>query len=142
MGICEDVGICENCARTFRYRLIHNGFNDTCYAYCDTCGATSLLDVIGAPKDFLSTSYEAIAESAEAFVAPCECGGKFRRGAGPRCPHCKQPLSAKHAAKWIEGNAAGTKMGWRWQRDWTDLYCIIVEDKVVRNNWSASAENR
>jgi hypothetical protein len=28
---------------TFSYQLIHNGFSDTAFAYCDRCGRTALL---------------------------------------------------------------------------------------------------
>lgn len=37
------VGECERCRSTFAYDLIHNGFADTAYAYCDRCGMTALL---------------------------------------------------------------------------------------------------
>jgi hypothetical protein len=39
------------------------------------------------------------------------------------------------AAEWLERNAPGTAMGWRWQRSWRGLYCIIIEDRVVHDNW-------
>lgn len=39
------------------------------------------------------------------------------------------------AATWIEADAPGAKRGWRWQRSWRGLYCIIIEDRVVFDNW-------
>jgi len=39
----SNVGACESCGHQFRYDLIHNGFNDSAYGYCDLCGCTLLL---------------------------------------------------------------------------------------------------
>ena len=39
------LAICEYCESEFRFILIHNGFNDTAYFYCDSCGTTALLDI-------------------------------------------------------------------------------------------------
>jgi hypothetical protein len=44
MARTHDIGDCEHCKKKFGYYLIHNGFNDSAYAYCDTCGSTALLD--------------------------------------------------------------------------------------------------
>ena len=138
----KDFGHCETCHQRFGYYLIHNGFNDSAYAYCDRCGETSILDYYFGnapiPSGVHLKPHEVIDESIEPFLASCSCGGKFRKTAVPRCPHCSSPLSAIEAAKYIEANAPGAKGGWRWQRTWTDLYCIVIEDKVVHNNWLAS----
>src|ERR1035438_399911 len=67
--------------------------------------------------------------------APCECGGGVRRGAAPRCPHCHLPLSADLATPYIEMNAPGTKKGSRWQKNWSGIYCIVIEDKRINNNF-------
>jgi hypothetical protein len=64
----------------------------------------------------------------EPFLLSCSCGGRFRKGASPRCPQCKMPLSAECAAARIEQNAPGTANGWRWQKSWGGLYCIAIED--------------
>ena len=133
----HDIGDCEHCKKQFGYYLIHNGFNDSAYAYCDTCGMTELLDGWKGPKtgEFQMLLHQNITQEVEPFLAPCQCGGFFRAGASPRCPHCRQPLSADRAADYIERQAKGTKKGWRWQRGWTSLYCIIIEDKVVHDVW-------
>jgi len=44
-------------------------------------------------------------------------------------------LSAAAAATWIERDATGTDAGWKWQRNWSDLYAIVVEDRVMHNPW-------
>ena len=31
-------GDCEHCCRTYHYMLLHAGFGDFSYAYCDACG--------------------------------------------------------------------------------------------------------
>jgi len=39
------LAICEYCKNEFRFLLIHSGFNNTAYFYCDSCGTTALLDI-------------------------------------------------------------------------------------------------
>jgi hypothetical protein len=131
----HEVGNCEHCTKSFGYYLIHNGFNDSSYGYCDQCGMTALLDGWKAPKNVHLKLHQSITPEVEPSLVACKCGGTFRAGAGPRCPHCSEPLSAIRAADYIEPQAEGTKRGWRWQRSWTDLYCIIIEDKVVNDVW-------
>lgn len=63
----------------------------------------------------------------EPFLTPCFCGGHFRKGATPRCPDCGMTLSAESATNYIEKNAPGTAKGWRWQRNWSGIYCIAIE---------------
>jgi hypothetical protein len=57
------------------------------------------------------------------------------KGAAPRCPHCHDTLSAEFATSYIEANAPGAKKGWRWQRNWSEMYCIVIEDKRVMDNF-------
>ena len=40
----DGTGTCESCGHSFDYMLIHNGFNDSAFAYCDSCGMTALFD--------------------------------------------------------------------------------------------------
>jgi hypothetical protein len=131
----HDIGDCEHCKKQFGYYLIHNGFNDSSYGYCDTCGMTALLDGWKAPKHVRLTLHQSITPEVEPSLAQCTCGGTFRAGGSPRCPHCNEPLSAIRAAEYIESQVDGTKKGWRWQRSWTSLYCIIIEDNVAHDVW-------
>jgi hypothetical protein len=39
------------------------------------------------------------------------------------------------ATGYIETNAPGTKKGWRWQQNWRETYCIVIEDRVVNDNF-------
>lgn len=71
----------------------------------------------------------------EPYLKPCDCGGRFKRGSLPRCPHCKTALSAELATGFIEQNAPGTKKGWRWQRNWSDIYCIVIENNSIHDNF-------
>ena len=130
-------GNCSNCHEEFEYTLIHNGFNDSSYAYCDTCGTTAVLSgwYNGIPKGVNETFQGAINHDTEPFLESCECGGTFRCDAAPRCPHCNIEINATDAAEFIERNAPGTQQGWRWQKSWTGLYCIVVDGKCVRDNW-------
>lgn len=124
-------GDCEHCLRTFRYTLLHAGFGDFSYAYCDACG---MLATFSYSSSFLvklppsSETHQVIDSAWEPFIEPCACGGAFRSGAAPRCVHCTAPLSPQHAAAHIERNAIGAGRGWHWQGNWTDTYCIALED--------------
>ena len=132
-----DLAACEHCSRQFSYKLIHNGFNDSAYAYCDTCGCTAMLSAWAPhPDDATVEFHRAITRDLEPFLEACQCGGRFSAGASPRCPHCLQPLSASSLAATIEGNAPGTAKGWKWQETWSGLYCIIVAGKVREDPWS------
>jgi hypothetical protein len=136
-----DPGKCEHCAKLFGYYLIHNGFNESCYAYCDTCGVLQLLNGYSLThpnklSELLAKrpGRQAIYPDMEEQLRACACGGHFRRDASPRCPHCKEPLSAELAAKYIEANAPGAKGGrWRWQRNWVGMYCIVVENRLIKD---------
>ena len=63
------------------------------------------------------------------LLKPCSCGGTFDGSAPARCPACRQPLSAKVAARWLEQ----PNHGWQWQRSWSGLYGLILEDRFVEN---------
>jgi hypothetical protein len=130
-------GDCEHCWRTYRYTLWQAGFGDFSYAYCDSCGmlatfAYSNKNVLNLPP--LSARHQVIDAEWEPFAGPCACGGHFRTGASPRCPYCHLPLSAEYAASHIERNSVGAAKGWRWQRSWSDLYCMAIEDPADPGN--------
>lgn len=125
-------GVCDHCGKTFAYHLVHNGFNESCYAYCSSCGMTAVIDTGYEDRKGLPR-HRAITEGAEDLLSPCSCGGTFRPGASPRCPHCQQTLSAEKAAEWIEEDAPGAVKGWRWQRNWDGLYAIVIDRRSVRN---------
>jgi hypothetical protein len=133
-GQCK-VGSCEHCEAKFDYELIHNGFNESTYAYCDSCGTTALLSGWEIPENIKIGLHKVITSENENDLKPCECGGKFAANAAPRCPSCVEVLSAEKAAKYIESQAKGTKQGWLWQRNWVGTYCIIIKNKVVRDIW-------
>ena len=134
----EDVGTCGSCNQTFAYRLIHNGFNGTAFAYFDHCGSTALLDewYKGVPRSAKLKVHGPVNPEAEALLKPCPCGGRFLASASPRCPHCSAELLAEEARSYIEANAPGTQAGWRWQGSWDGTYCIIVEDQLFQDNWA------
>ncbi len=134
-GFREDgQGICDACGLSFPYMLIHNGFNDSAFAYCDSCGRATLLDLWTAPSG-LAVSHGSIPSEVEPYVGPCPCGGRFRGSASPRCPSCRHPLNAEAATSFIEANAPGSKKGWRWQRSWQGLYCVVVAPGPIAQAW-------
>jgi hypothetical protein len=127
--------MCDRCSHEFAYKLVHNGFNDSAYAYCDRCGCTALLGWYTHPEGLGFRPFQRIDASIEPFLKPCSCGGRFTAEASPRCPACGHGLSAEKAAPWIEANAKGTAKGWRWQCNWHDLYCIVIEGRSVSDPW-------
>jgi|SRR5580704_17140622 hypothetical protein len=135
----SNTGTCKNCQREFSYSLIHSGFSDYAYAYCGTCGQTASMNGWSKawPKH-LPFNYGSIQKELEPYLDACECGGRFKADASPRCPHCLQTLSAEAATAYIERNAPGTAKGWRWQRNWNGLYAIVIEKRSVREPWKAS----
>jgi hypothetical protein len=128
-----EMGGCEHCQHAFLYYLIHSGFNNCWYAYCDRCGMTAILDFWDRrrPKLVDCPEHQAICAAMEPYLAPCACGVAFRRDASPRCPSCNEALSAGAAASYIEHG----RTDWRWQRSWTALYCIVIGEKVVHDNF-------
>jgi hypothetical protein len=133
------IGTCKHCGLIFEVKLIHNGFNYSSYAYCDTCGITALLS--GWAKrwpqgvEFIQAE---IPVEMEAHLAPCTCGGKFTKGNAPRCRNCRQPIDAKDAAVYLEERSPGTKSDRWWQCNWHGLYCVIIEDRKVEDNFRES----
>ena len=133
----QTTGQCDKCSQPFGYYLIHNGFNVSSYAYCDSCCYLALLDLYGVPQHIPKLDFGAITPDVEPYLLPCPSRGYFKAGASARCPHCDQPLGAVRAADYIEANARGTASGWRWQRSWTGLYCLIIEERVAHNPWKS-----
>lgn len=136
----KNKGTCETCGKAFEYALLHNGFNDSAYAYCDQCGKLTILDGWKVPKGIDLKIHQMITADIEPYLSRCSCGGRFMVGATPRCPHCKKALSAETATKWIEANAPGTAKGWRWQRSWSGLYAISIDGSYVKDNWKMTTQ--
>lgn len=135
MGRANSAGICDSCSGKFGFYLVHSGFSDCAYAYCRECGSTTTLDAYAAPAGVDVPIGKPLPPSSERSLKPCVCGGRFSGSASPRCPHCRKVLSAEKAASWIEESAEGTKQGWRWERSWQGLYCIVIDDQALSNNW-------
>src|SRR5271165_3999053 len=137
-------GKCEHCNHTFGYYMIHCGFGDCSYSYCSSCGSTSLLMYWSWERSPATpkmpegcTPQQEICSEWEPYIESCRCGGSFRKGASPRCPHCGEALSAVIATGYIEKNAVGTAKGWRWQKNWHDTYCMVIENRIVVDNYKA-----
>ena len=133
----DNVGRCANCAATFKYSLIHNGFNESAYAYCDDCGTTAVLSgwSPNIPPEAGLRVHGRITAGVEPFLASCPCGGRFRASAVPRCPACREPLDPVACTAFIEADAPGTAKGWRWQRSWDGLYSIVINGRQVSDPW-------
>jgi hypothetical protein len=132
-----ETGGCDACGSKFHYQLVHNGFNDSAFAYCDACGSSTLLSgwYERIPTGAKLKVHGPVNPEAEALLEPCVCGGTFRAKASPRCPHCRAELSAEVARGFIEANAPGTAKGWKWQGSWQGMYSIQIEGLNVKDNW-------
>ena len=128
--------MCGECGFRFQYDLYHNGFGDSAYGYCDSCGSTVVLN--GWSEVAKQISFK-IHQSIENRIVPllkeCPCGGRFSNTSKPRCPSCHTELSAESATGYLERNAPGTAGGWRWQRSWDGIYCIAIEGRVFTDWW-------
>jgi len=131
-------GVCDKCDADFDYILVHNGFNDSAYAYCRECGCVAILNgYCDQIPDFIDLAiHQPIHSAIEPYLETCQCGGRFRSNATPCCPACKERLSPNAARAYIELNAIGTENGFRWQNNWDGLYCMIVNNSVVYDNWN------
>ena len=123
-------GCCEHCRREFLFEIIHNGHNGSAYAYCEDCGTTALLDTRHQERPGVPRHRKITAEG-EPLLSACPCGGRFSAHAAPRCPNCRQPLDAVQAAQYVEAAIRPVAAGWKWQRNWSGLYCMIIEKRVV-----------
>ncbi|MHA1211129.1 MAG: hypothetical protein ACTSSH_01595, partial [Candidatus Heimdallarchaeota archaeon] len=119
-------GTCEHCGLDFDYYLVHSGFNNSGYSYCNTCGKTAILDLTYSKRGIAGFSQRRIQKIAEQLIDDCECGGKFQFEAKPRCPHCLEELSAVEATKYLDKKTADSKVKWRWQQNWSGIYCILI----------------
>ncbi len=134
----ENVGVCEACGVQFGYDIFHNGFGDSAYAYCNSCGCTVILSgwseaVRRLPVPF--RVHQPLESSLVPLLKACPCGGRFSNSASPRCPSCHRELSAEIATDYIERNAPGTTGGWRWQQSWSGVYCIVINGQSVEDWW-------
>ena len=131
-------GSCNNCSAEFPYALIHNGFNDSAYAYCDTCGIVGFMSAWRSdiPQSANFRAHGPVSAQTESLLASCSCGGRFSITASPRCPLCHTELDAQAVALWIESQAAGAAKGWRWQRSWQGLYAVIINDHSAKLEWA------
>jgi len=136
-------GWCENCGSKFQYRLLHNGFGITAYAYCDKCSFTVVMSEWSeAAKRVPFRVHQRISPDVEHLLKPCPCGGAFRASADPKCPTCARPLSAVKATAYIEKNAPGTVKGWRWDQSWSGVYSIALNENIVEDWWDQDAVDR
>ena len=133
-------GFVPHCGGAFRYRLIHNGFNDSAYAYCNRCSFTVLLSGWNHAAQRIGLRiHQRITPHVEALLKPCPCGDAFLSSAEPKCPHCARSLSAAKATTYIERDAPGTAKGWRWQQSWSGIYSVVLNDNHVQDWWDEQA---
>ena len=135
----DGTGNCQDCSGKFSYYLVHNGFNDSAYAYCSACGRTAILSAYTVPRGAPFEAFGKIGSGTEPFLKRCTCGGRFTTDATPRCPACRRSLSPIDARSWIEANAPGRRRGWRWQLSWDGPYCIVIDWQIEDDPWIVGA---
>ena len=128
---------CASCREMFSFELIHNGLNDTCYAYCGTCGTCALFDYPYQKPECQPHWQNALPASSEllAFAKRCDCGGIFDANAIPRCPHCFAALSATELTPAIETASFGTSVDWGCQGSWDGPYSFVTNGRLTENPW-------
>jgi hypothetical protein len=138
MPLVGSVGTCEECHKMFEFTLFHSGVTNSCYAYCEGCGTTAVLDISDGrfPIELVKFSaYKVIARELERYLKPCACGARFIAGAAPQCPHCRQALSPTKAAQYLERSLGKGSPNWKWQMSWSGNYYIVIEGREIRNNF-------
>jgi putative hemolysin len=132
-------GQCDSCGVAFDWYPIHNGFDNSFYAYCSGCGTTAILDFYGTPL----TQHPAVAklptgeipQEIEYLLQSCSCGSRFQAGAKPRCPRCAHELLPRAGANGGSSSVAPQRRNAGWPLTWNpaQIYCIFINDKVVNN---------
>lgn len=131
-----DIGSCENCNQRFSYALIHNGFNDSAYAYCDTCGcvASSLLGR-EPPTASRFASTARLPRTSSGTLIDVAAGVSFelkhRRDARIADTHSRlmsPPDILRRMRQGPRKDGAGNV-------NWQGLYCIIVEGRSIKAPW-------
>jgi hypothetical protein len=114
----DAIGTCETCRQTFSYRLIHNGFNDSAFAYCDRCGYTPVLSGYyqGIPGTAKLALHEPVNAEAECLLTPCSCGGSFRATAISRKSDERSNVQCGTASKGTTYRAASNSCLTAWRR--------------------------
>src|SRR5215469_13380532 len=129
--------VCEHCQSRFEYWLCHCGMVESMYAYCDSCGKTAVLSEWDKrmPRLRDCPGQQEICAAMESYLLLCdvEVVSKKERLLDLHI------LSAELATSYIEANAPGSEKGWRWQRSWIGMYCIVIEDKRVMDNFRPTA---
>ena len=82
---------CKKCKRVIRYYL-YSGMGDVApHFYCDSCSNVFFRE---SDNHLLHTQgpTESLLNQLAASLPECPCGGRFRPGMNPKCPHCKFEL--------------------------------------------------
>jgi len=141
--MAEPARQCDHCGGTFQYQITHNGFNDSAYAYCDSCSLTVLLSGwTQTAKRVALRIHQRITPDLIMLLKPCRCGGAFRSSADPKCPTCATGLSPVTVTSYVERNARGTERGWHWQQSWSGIYSIVLNEIFVEDWWDQEAVDR
>lgn len=77
----------------------HAGWNDEGFLYCEKCPEIVVFSsydpfysaLVGSKQPWVLAQNEK--RAVEEHIRLSSCGGRFRFGAQPRCPHCNEPLS-------------------------------------------------
>ena len=133
-------GDCEHCLRTFRYTLLHAGFGDFSYAYCDCCGMLATFNysdsiLVNLPPPYRTAPGNRLPTGSR-FSIPAHAADIFAQELRRVACSATRALSAEHAAAHIERNSVGaaadgtgketgpTCIAWRWKTQKIPETCV------------------
>ena len=124
-------GRCGICLHGFGFRFVDSQLNDSFYAYCAFCGRTALFGLRGVPSKVPRDWGYRIGHDSQKFIQSCECGGRFRQNAEPRCPKCGSEIGTPEFEGYVN-----KMMGPQWDwRQYGGQFCMVIGERVVRDNW-------
>ena len=132
-------GVCEHCQFAYTFYLIHNGFNESAYAYSESDPYVAILSRWTVPEGIPVPNHGKITVTHEKFLKESPAGGHFTSEAVPRCPNCGKSIDAEAARQYIEGVPDRGPRGWQWQGNWKGIYCIVFEDYLINDNWGSNS---
>ena len=96
----RSASVCVHCGRALEFDRFHAGFSDQGYMYCDRDSTVVTWSSFDSTYSALTENTHPWMLTAEAkrvverSIVDCPCGGQFRFGNLPRCPHCGGELGS------------------------------------------------
>jgi hypothetical protein len=85
---------CVHCTEEFMMREYSPGHVGLDVYRCDRCACSAAKNKASVPP-----GYHKGHVSIEEYMKPCECGGRFRKGADYLCPYCRSTIDVSSLRK-------------------------------------------